>query len=190
MKKHIYSLTLLFFVCNFAAAQIEPPVTVANNCGLTIADVDIFNTGTFIGAADDAEFPVTLPFPFAFPGESATTDILVSTNGYFSNDITVAGNDLSNDCPIPSPPSTGAGARLYPLHDDLVVDIGVFVEAVNIPHPNGVVADAFVVYYSGVTQFGSTASFDFAVVLWSNNDFAFIYVVSFTHLTLPRILLV
>lgn len=82
--------------------------------------VDIAATGTDLGDGDDVAFPVTLGIGgFDFYG-TTYTDVYMGSNGFLTTDNN--GGDLSNDCPLPATPSTGAGARMYVMHDDLDVD--------------------------------------------------------------------
>ena len=87
--------------------------------------IDISATGAPVVAGDDVSSgPVALGAAFDFYGTSFTS-LVMASNGYISTDPTDAGPDLSNDCPIPAPPSTGGGARMYPLHDDLDLEPGI-----------------------------------------------------------------
>ena len=82
--------------------------------------VDISGTGTDLGDGDDVSLPVTLGSGGVdFYGTTYTT-VYASTNGFITTEDN--GGDLTNDCPLPAPPSTGAGARMYVMHDDLDVD--------------------------------------------------------------------
>lgn len=93
------------------------------NC--TYQFVDIAATGTFLFDGDDTSSgPVALTEPIDIYGTSFS-DIVMTSNGYMSTDATDTGPDLSNDCPLPAAPSTGGGARLYPLHDDLDLETGI-----------------------------------------------------------------
>lgn len=95
------------------------------NC--SVGFVDISSTGTSVVTGDDVgSLGVTLGAPFSFYG-SSFTQLDMTSNGYITTDVTDNGPDLSNDCPIPATPSTPGGttgARIYPLHDDLVLDGG------------------------------------------------------------------
>jgi uncharacterized repeat protein (TIGR01451 family) len=91
---------------------------------LASAILDISGTGTFVIDGDDTGAVVTLGAPFSFYGANLT-QLAMTSNGYLSTDLTDDGPDLSNDCPVPAPPSTGGGGRLYPLHDDLILEAGV-----------------------------------------------------------------
>ncbi len=87
--------------------------------------IDISATGAFVFDGDDASSgPIALTGAFDFYG-TTLTDIVMASNGYLSTDPTDTGPDLSNDCPLPATPSTGGGARIYPLHDDLDLQPGI-----------------------------------------------------------------
>ncbi len=77
-------------------AQAPYVVTRDSNIGYT----SLPNTSTVVGGGVDTHHPVTLPFPFAFFGQTYT-QILVGTNGY----ITFPGNNASvwNSWPLPDP---------------------------------------------------------------------------------------
>ena len=95
----------------------------AETNGPTYSYQDISGTGTSLGlsGADDNAATLTLSQAFDFYG-TAHTDLRVATNGYISTLTSDGGGDLSNDTPLPATPSSGGGARMYPNHDDLVVD--------------------------------------------------------------------
>lgn len=87
--------------------------------------VDISAIENRVVAGDDVAVPVELGAPFNLYGMTFNS-LAVSENGYITTDLADNGPDLSNDCPLPSDPSTPfntTGARLYPLHDDLEADI-------------------------------------------------------------------
>lgn len=86
------------------------------NC--TNGFIDISGTGTFVVDGDDTAGTVTMGAAFNLYGTSLT-QLNMTSNGYLSSLTTDTGPDLSNDCPLPVTPSTGGGARIYPLHDDL-----------------------------------------------------------------------
>lgn len=82
--------------------------------------VDITATGAVITSGDEGSGVAALGGTgFEFYGD-LNAALTASTNGYLSTDGADTGGDLSNDCPLPVAPSTGGGARLYPLHDDLI----------------------------------------------------------------------
>ncbi|MCH9680205.1 MAG: hypothetical protein K0V04_02125, partial [Deltaproteobacteria bacterium] len=90
--------------------------------GATFNYVDITLTGTLLVDADDGTASIALGAPFTFYG-IVYLGMGVSTNGFISDDLTLA-SDFSNDCPLPDPPSLGAGSfRMAALHDDLVTQV-------------------------------------------------------------------
>lgn len=92
--------------------------------GCTFQFIDIGATGAFVLEGDDVATPVTLALPFTFYDQTLT-QLAASSNGYLSTDPADPGADLSNDCPLPSPLSTGGGGRIYPLHDDINLEAGI-----------------------------------------------------------------
>ena len=99
--------------------------------GPDFAFVDILETGTQLVfpvfpnsfQADDIAVTIDLPHSFPFYGETLS-QIRVSSNGYLSSDLTDPGNDFGNAPTLPSaiPSGRGGGARIYPAHDDLILD--------------------------------------------------------------------
>ena len=84
------------------------------------------------------------------------TSLTMASNGYISTDPTDTGPDLSNDCPLPSTPSTGGGARMYPLHDDLISD-GYYQYFPVCPRPadlSGGTGGCHVFQWANTTHFG------------------------------------
>lgn len=81
--------------------------------------IDITGSAPLLVSGDDAAaqnvFLGGLAFPFY---GSDYTHLTFTTNGYISTDPLDTGSDLSNDSPLPTPLSTGGGARIYPYHDD------------------------------------------------------------------------
>ncbi len=87
--------------------------------------IDISGTGEFILEGDDVSSgPLVLDMPFSFYG-TVYNELVFASNGYISTDPTDSGGDLSPDCPLPATPSTGGGARIYPVHDDLDLEAGI-----------------------------------------------------------------
>lgn len=175
-----YFSILFLSLCGFTTLQgqtlLLPGQSVTTNCGISLASIDITSTGTFLGTGDDSGFPITLPFNFTFPGGLVTNMLSVTTNGYLSSDITDSGPDLSNDCPLPAIPSTGGGARIYLLQDDLNVNGGLYFQSLSVPHPTKVGLSSVVIYYAGIEHFASNAGiWDMAIVLYSNGDYIFVY---------------
>jgi len=144
--------------------------STTNQC--TFNFIDITATGTSVVSGDDAGAPVNLPGPaLDFYGETVT-DIAMTTNGYLSTDSTDTGPDLSNDCPLPAPPSTGGGGRYYPLQDDLITADGLFEYFPNCPRPSGAVAGegCYVFQWNGVEHFGGMGeTFSFQAVLYDTS---------------------
>ncbi len=135
---HIHSIRMgfAFLIAGLAAIMLMLPFKCLaatggpDAFGYTWADqaeatvnynfIDISATGTQIFNGDDVSSGgIALNAPFYFFG-SVYNQLNMASNGYISTEPADAGPDLSNDCPLPSIPSTGGGARLYPLHDDLV----------------------------------------------------------------------
>ncbi|MFC3194195.1 hypothetical protein ACFODZ_08070 [Marinicella sediminis] len=144
--------------------------TDSNSGACTSQFIDITGTGANIITGDDAGAPVTLGAPFNFYG-TVYTDLALTTNGYISTDVTDAGPDLSNDCPLPATPSTGGGARMYPLQDDLITNGGVYYEYFPVcPRPSDTFVDTLgchVVQWDGVEHFGGGGEvFGFEAILY------------------------
>ncbi len=140
--------------------------------------VDISATGTVVTSGDDASSgPIALPGPaFNFYGTNYT-QLVMATNGYISTDPTDTGPDLSNDCPLPATPSSGGGARLYPLHDDLITGSGLFEHITPCPRASGAVAGegCYVFQWNGVEHFGGTGvMFDMQALLY-DTSFGIVY---------------
>lgn len=93
--------------------------------GPTFTGHDISGTGMQIVVGDDAASgPVTLGQAFILYGQSVA-QLKMAANGYITTSLTDTGSDLTNDCPIPAMPSTGGGARIYVLQDDLDLEAGI-----------------------------------------------------------------
>ncbi|MBL8187990.1 MAG: hypothetical protein JNK38_08285, partial [Acidobacteria bacterium] len=138
--------------------------------------IDISGTGTVLGSGDDEGYPYTLQAPFSFYGQAVTT-VAATTNGYISTDQTDDGPDLSNDCPLPSVPSTGGGARIYPLHDDLILNGNNSIKVqyfATCPRPNdyGGCAEACTVFmWDNVEHFGGNgATWDMEAILYHTRN--------------------
>lgn len=148
--------------------------------------VDISATGMQVVVGDDVSSgPVALGGDtFNFYGTDFTS-LVMASNGYISTDPTDTGPDLSNDCPLPAPPSTGGGARMYPLHDDLDLEAGFgegyFQYFATCPRPNdrcqaGEACSIF--QWDDVAHFPGGAAaptWDIQVILYHDtNDFVYI----------------
>lgn len=154
--------------------------------------VDISTTGTQVdwsgGASggcpipqdDCSSGPLALSAPIDIYG-TVYNSLVLAVNGYISTDGTDQGPDLSNDCPIPTTPSTGGGARLYPLHDDLtaVPFTGAgFVEyfaTCPVPNDRCDVEDCTIFMWDDVALFADqSVSFDLEVVVYhQTNDITY-----------------
>ncbi len=144
--------------------------TDSNTGACSAQFVDITATGVNVISGDDAGAPATLAAPFDFYG-TMYTDLALTTNGYIATDLSDAGPDLSNDCPLPAVPSTGGGARMYPMHDDLVTNGGVYYEFFTVcPRPSdnfpGQDVGCHVVQWDDVNHFGGADSFTFEAILY------------------------
>lgn len=195
MKSHlVLTLALVLIVAPAlvtGAAEIKdpnPPIGVATGTpeatggpdafGYTYSDqaeadvafdwVDITGTGTPVVSGDDSGASVTLGAPFTFYGVTYT-EMVIATNGYLSTDPTDTGPDLSNDCPLPATPSTGGGARIYPLQDDLLTAQGYYQFFAECPRQNGrcAAADACSIFFwDGTTHYGGGGPWQMEVVLY------------------------
>jgi|GEM_PF-3981317 len=137
--------------------------------------VDISGTGTALGDGDDVALgPVTLGAPFSFYGTSYS-DLYLCSNGFISTTAD-AGGDLSNDCPVPSVPSTGTGARIYAVHDDLDLEPGFgqgyyeyFADCPR-PHDGGTACGCSIFQWEDVEHWGAGIQFDAQAILYDPGD--------------------
>lgn len=101
--------------------------TTSSTGGPEFAFKDISATGTTIpvttGNLDDGAATVLVGTPFPFYGQ-VHTELRFSTNGYLSTDTTDSGFNIANNPTLPTLPTIGGGARIYPLHDDIVMTNG------------------------------------------------------------------
>lgn len=94
------------------------------DAGVPFQFVDVSGTGVLVASGDDAVGVQVLGGAGAFRFYGADySRLAASTNGYLSTDPADDGKDHSNDCRLPAAPSSGAGARLYLLHDDTIADV-------------------------------------------------------------------
>lgn len=138
--------------------------------GTPFSFVDITSSGTFVISGDDEGAPVNLNQSFSFYGQ-ALTQVAMATNGYISSDPADAGPDLSNDCPLPAQPSTGGGARIYVLHDDLETASGLteFFSSCPRPSDTGMNPEPCTVFqWNGTSHYGSsgTPAWDMQAILY------------------------
>ena len=145
--------------------------------------IDISATGTLLtrdagSSADEGAATLPLGGPgFSFYGNTINT-VRVSTNGYISTALGDSGGDLSNDCPLPVIPSTGSGARFYPLHDDLISANIRHQYFATSPRPadNGPNTGVNVISWINSDHFGGgTDAFSFQVLLYDNGDIVYQY---------------
>ena len=113
---------------------------------------------------------VTLPTAFPLFGVDQT-DWFVNSCAFLSTEGT--GGDFSNDCPLPSGPSTGTGDRIYALHDDMDTDQGGAVyyqhfDAGACPRDSdtmgAVQCDVF--FWDGINPWNGTDTFDVNLILY------------------------
>lgn len=153
------------------------------NCSYNF--IDISATGTNVLTGDDAGSAVALGAGFDFYG-TVFNALNMTSNGYISTDPTDNGPDFSNDCPLPVTPSTGGGARMYPLHDDLILTSPAagFYEYFDVcPRPNercaamaGAPVDesCSIFQWNDVQHFSSSAPWDFEAILYhGTNDIVY-----------------
>ncbi len=173
------------------AVSLQPRTTGGpDSFGYTFADgaeascaatslIDISGTGANITSGDDAaSTPQALSAPFSFYG-TAVTQLVMATNGYLSTDPTDTGPDLSNDCPLPAPPSTGGGARIYPLHDDFITAAGFIQYFASCPRQSDRCStneDCTVFMWDDVEHFGGGGElWDFEAILYHDtNDIVYL----------------
>ncbi len=147
--------------------------SVAGNCAFQF--VDISATGASVVVGDDvASAPIPLQGLFNFYGVDLP-DIVMASNGFLSTDPVDTGGDLSNDCPLPVIPSTGGGARIYPLHDDLNLVAGtgdgLFQYFSTCPRPSQVAfgdIGCHVFQWDEVSHFGGAEVFDLQAILYDD----------------------
>lgn len=125
---------------------------------------------------------VALGAPFPFYGTEYAA-LVPAVNGYLSTDPGDVGRHSDNAPSLPAsvPPVIGGGARIYPLHDDLVLPSGgaggiwyrYFPQS---PHPHDTTIGVSVFQWDNVRLLnGGTGIFDFEVLLFDNGDILFQY---------------
>ncbi|MEM1091575.1 MAG: PKD domain-containing protein, partial [Pseudomonadota bacterium] len=145
---------------------------------------DIAGTGTQLNftatdgnqaaAEDDGWADVTLGGTgFDFYGTNLT-GVTVSTNGYISTSQQDIGGDVSNDCPLPTAVSSGTGGRIYPLHDDVVIQTAYHQYFENCPRPGESAGSAgcniFQWNVDGFFGGPSSPNFDFQAILYDGTN--------------------
>ncbi|MCG8405370.1 MAG: thrombospondin type 3 repeat-containing protein [Phycisphaerales bacterium] len=155
--------------------------------------IDISATGQAVVVGDDTsssapgmgfESGIPLPTPFTLYGVTYT-ELSMSANGYISTDGLDTGGDLSNDCPIPaalSSPAGSTGARIYALHDDLDLEVGIgvgYYEYFEVcPRVNEIGCDmgCHVFMWDEVAHYpggGAALTWDMEAILYDNGDIVF-----------------
>ncbi len=142
--------------------------------GPVFTAADISTTGALVATGDDVTGPVVLGAPFRFYGTVYTT-LHPTTNGMIST-ASDSAPDFSNDCTLPATPSTGTGARIYPLHDDYFSDVYYQYFATSpVANPNGLSMGASVFQWDAEhwgTEDG-IRDFTFWAVLFDNDDMVY-----------------
>ncbi|HMB58733.1 MAG TPA: hypothetical protein VKN35_02375, partial [Xanthomonadales bacterium] len=130
---------------------------------------DISSTGALIVSGDDESGLINLPGPaFDFYGVGYN-QLYATTNGVISSTGDAA-FDWSNTCPLPSTPNIGTGARMYPLHDDLISDVyyEYFAECPRASGWGGA-EGCHIIQWANVTHFGWDDDFDFQAILYETS---------------------
>ncbi len=167
-------LLALFSAPSLTNAQCDGNYLI--NEGISANWVDISATGTLVASGDDeSSGPVSLGHIFTFYDVPYTT-LYATSNGALST-TDDAGGDLSNDCPLPAFPSTGAGGRIYPLHDDLIADVYYqYFASTPVPHPgNNTPPMGASIFQWEAEHFGGCTNEVFQAVLFDNGDILFQY---------------
>ena len=163
--------------------------------------IDISTTGTpvLIGTTDDhgddiaavVNLTVAGSPGFSFYGVTYPA-VVMASNGYLSTDLDDTGNDFVNDCPLPLLPGVPVGttgARIYALHDDLVLPPGVgagyheyfaSAAAAGRPADRGQDVGVHVFLWERAAHLADTLdpmapppTFDFEALLYDNGDLVF-----------------
>lgn len=140
--------------------------------GVTFDWIDITGTGTALGGGDDDAYPVTLGADFNFYGVTISS-LAMATNGFLNTDPADGGGDLSNDCPLPSTPSTGGGARIYPLHDDLTATEMYYEYFAVCPRQNercAMAENCSIFLWDGMNHWGGTSDWQMEVVIYHQTN--------------------
>ncbi len=141
-----------------------------NEADVSYSWIEISATGSSLGSGDDSTYSQTLDFPFDFYGTTYSR-LDAITNGFLST-ATDSGVDLTNDCPLPASPSTGTGARVYAVHDDLVVDGSIYYQYFSTcPRADntGATPGCMVFQWHDARHYGDSSLFDFEVVLYDGS---------------------
>jgi len=128
--------------------------------------IDISGTGTSVALGDDAGASVALSEAMSLY-DSTMNSVGFNSNGFLSS-TDDAGGDLTNDCPLPASPSTGSGARICGVHDDLVTSTGYHEYFAACPRPDSTGAGSCTVFlWDEAVHYGNTGvPFDFEIILY------------------------
>jgi uncharacterized repeat protein (TIGR01451 family) len=171
--------------------------------GPAAALIDISATGTpvLVGTVEDggddiASAPIDLTAGGTRPGFRLYgvlyPAVVMTSNGYLTTDLDDPGNDFTNDCPLPQNPSVPVGthgARVYVLHDDLLLTPGIgagyhqyfpsAVAAGRAPDRGPDVGVHVFLWKSAAHRTEPPAPepplFDFEALLYDNGDLVFVY---------------
>lgn len=135
------------------------------------------NNNSSINSVSDE--PVDLAVPFTFFGNEYT-QLVMTTEGYLTTDLTDTGADQTNDCPLPATPSSFGGARIYVLHDNLYLSAsgGYYIYYDECPRPadTGYNTGCHVFQWDSADHAGGAVEdFDFQAVLYDSGEIVFTY---------------
>lgn len=172
-RKNYPLLFVFFFACLAISANAQQCYSTMSNVSFNF--IDISATGAVVASGDDtASGAVTLGKSFPIYG-TYYDQINAATNGYLTTDLSDGGPDLSNDCPLPSLPSTPEGTtghRIYPFHDDVIATIYYQYFAVSpYDHPSGALMGASIFHWDGVHFGGGVVEFE--AILFDNGDLVY-----------------
>jgi len=143
---------------------------------LTLLDfewIDISESGRRILLPDSGDKAnLKLNPPLVLYGNSHP-EVVVSRNGYISSDPTDPGGDETNDCPFPGAVSSGGGARIAALHDNLEIDPaggGIYHQYFPVSPHSWAGCGVHVIQWENMRHVGSTETFDFQVLLFDHFD--------------------
>lgn len=166
------------YYCIDSSVPISPPVVPL------FIDISASGTKVVQGTSNSSinsvlNAPVPLATPFTFYGVTYN-ELVMTTEGYLSTSPMDTGADSSNDCGLPAPPSSGGGARIYALHDNLNLNVsgGYYQYFPVCPRAseNGDGGGCHIFMWDNADHFGGAVeSFDFEALLYDNGDIVFQY---------------
>jgi len=151
IKRFTFVLIFLFSIVVNAQIILTQDTIICGTQNLTLQAFSGGSNGNSLFLTDDTHSPiVNIGFPFTFYG-TAYTDLLISTNGYITFDLSNAGlySPWTNNTPIPNPGQIPENAIMAPWHDIDPSVGGVIYEGVNGVAPNRV----YVVTWCSVPMF-------------------------------------